>query len=220
MELNSRIRKLIDARESNSFYGDIKESIKDYSECLDYFIQETDLKVGLKRLYQYAEINEFSKDKSCIITNSVNGKIASHLYDNIHIYCFDNDYYCSMVSQIVNQEKNKIDKIEFIFSDISQFFTFKNNKNFIADFVITCANSNQNTFKDLDYEMKYRMLNPYEYYTLRSLDFIQVGGIVLSIVPTLKVDGVISQAMNYESPIRVLDKINFMGYSFIYLKKV
>jgi len=221
MDLNSRIRELVDGKLNYGLFGDIKDSVKNYTDCLDYNILDSDLRVGLKRLYQLLNINEFSKDISCILTNSVNGKIADALIENIHIFCFYNDFYCSTISQIVNENKNKMDKIEFLFADISQFFTFNYNKNFIADFVINTPNGNQYSYKDLDYEMKYRLLNPYEYYTIRSLEFIQTNGIVLSIIPTNKVNGILELTKNYETPIRLLDRINFTkGYSFIYLKKV
>lgn len=224
MDLNIRIRQLIDAKEKNpsAFSNEgLADAVINYTECSDFDISNSDIESGLKKLYQYAGINEFSYDKSCIISNSVNGKIAKHLSDNIHIYCFDNDYYCSMASQIVNHEKNKMDKIEFIFSDISQFFTFQNNKNFIADFVITCPQANQNTYKHLDYEMKYRMMTPHQYYTVRALEFLQSGGIVCSILPSASVDSVVNQVLKYDSPVQVLGNINFTrGYTFLYLKKI
>ncbi len=224
MEINSRIREIIDARTSNPYaFSDdnIRDSIAKYSECSDFDVDDLDLSKGLERLYEYANINELSVDKSCILTNSVNGRIARELLDNIHIYCFDNDYYCSMASQIVNSKKNKEDKIEFIFADISQFFTSKYNGNFKADFVITCPSENSNVFKKLDCEMSYRQMNSIEYYTKRSLEFVNVGGIVCSIIPTNKESFIKSQISNYDIPVRVLGSINFTkGYTFLYIKKI
>lgn len=224
MNINGRIRELIDARNRNPYsFNDssIKDSIINYTECADFEINDSDLSAGLDKLYKYAQINEFSLAKSCIIFNSVNGKVAKHIADNIHIYCLDNDYYCSEISQIVNDEKNKMDKIEFLFSDISQFFTFKNNNNFLADFVINISNSNNHTYKKLDFEMKYRVLTPHQYQTLRSLHFVSSGGVVCMVLPITAVDSVVNQVINSEIPVQVLNKTNFTkGYTFLYLKKI
>lgn len=224
MDINKRIRDLIDARTENPYAysdDDIKSSLLNYSECSEFLIQDDDLKIGLARLYEYMNINEFSEDKSVIITNSVNGKIANTLSENLHIYCFDNDYYCSMASQIVNQDKNNKDKIEFLFGDISQFFTSEFNNTFSADAVITCPSHFNNTFKKLDSEMKYRQMNSYEYYTKRSIDFLQSGGICMSIIPTSMDSFIKKQIANYNKPVSLLNSLAFgRGYSFIYIKKL
>ena len=114
MDLNSKIRDLIDAKIKNPYaYNDedLKYSVIKYTDCSDYDLKESDIELGLKRLYNYLNINSLTKDKSCIITNSVNGKIANLLMDNIYVYSFDNEFYCSMASQIVNKDKYKMDKI-------------------------------------------------------------------------------------------------------------
>ena len=222
MDLNKKIRDLIDAHTSNPYAyssDDIRQSVINYTECLDFNIKDDDIKKGLNALYNYMGIDEFS-NKSCIITNSVNGKIANYLYENIYIYSFDNDYYCSMVSQIVNAEKNKKDKIQFLFGDISQFFTSEFKSNFKTDFVITSPSQYNNTYQHLDSEMKFRKMNQYEYYTKRSIDFLFVGGICLSIVPTREERFIVNQLMSYDIPVSVLGTIKFDGgYSFIYIKK-
>jgi hypothetical protein len=224
MDLNKTIRDLIDASISNPYAynaNDIKSSLMNYNECSEFLIHNDDLKIGLDRLYEYLGINEFSNDKSCLITNSVNGRIANALMDNIHIYCFDNDYYCSMASQLVNSEKNQKDKMEFLFGDISQFFSGEFNHNFLVDCVITAPSKFNETYKRLDSEMKYRQMNPYEYYTKRSIEFLTHGGICMSIVPVSVVEFVKKQILDYDKPISFLNAINFSsGYSFIYIKKL
>ena len=224
MDLNKRIRDLIDARENNPYaYSDedIKSSLLNYSECSEFIIHDDDLRIGLERLYEYMNINEFSNDVQVMITNSVNGKIAKTLTDNIHIFCFDNDYYCSMASQIVNQDKNKKDKIEFLFGDISQFFTSEFHNNFIVDAVITAPSKYNNTFESLDSEMKFRSMNPYEYYTKRSIEFLQSGGICMSIIQTAMDSYIKKQITSYNKPVSLLNSLAFSrGYSFIYIKKL
>ncbi len=224
MDRNKAIRDLIDAHVNNpDAYSDkdIASSLIDYSECSEFIIQDADLEIGLNRLYEYMGINEFSNGKSIIITNSVNGKIAKELTENIHIYCFDNDYYCSMASQIVNKEKNEKDKIEFLFGDISQFFTSEFNSNFVADAVITCPSQFNGTYKKLDSEMKYRQMNSYEYYTKRSIDFLHSGGICMTVVPTGMDSFIKKQITSYNKPVSLLNSLAFgRGYSFIYIKKL
>lgn len=224
MDLNKRIRELIDGRDYNpsNFNSEILQyTLENYTECSDFVLEDLDIKRGLERLYSYAEINQMSINKSCIISNSVNGRIAKALLDNIHIFCFDNDYYCSVASQIVNTEKNKNDKIEFVFADISQFFTCENNNNFLADIFISCPSLANNTYKKLDCEMRYRTMTPTQYHTFRGLSFVQKGGIVCSIISSGLYDSVVSQIMNFEIPCRLLGSINFTkGYTFIYLKKL
>jgi|688.fasta_scaffold268924_2 hypothetical protein len=222
MDLNSKIRDLIDAKINNAYaYNDedLKYSVIKYTECSDFDLKESDIEVGLKRLYEYLNMNSLTKNKSCIITNSVNGKIANLLTDNIYINSFDNDFYCSMASQIVNKDKYKIDMIDYLFGDISQFFTSNFNSNFKTDFIITCPSRDTESYKHLDSEMKFRKMNPYEYYTKRSLEFLFDGGLCLSIIPVSMERFVIKQLMEYEIPVKILDKINFGVYSFIYIIK-
>lgn len=223
MEINKVIRDLIDARVNNPYAysdDDIKDSVINYTECSDFELSADDIKLGLSKIYYYLGINEFSENVSCILTNSVNGKIANMITDNIHIYCFDNDYYCSMASKIVNSGKNRMDKIEFLFGDISQFFTSDFYGTFNADFVITCPSQHNEAYKDLDCEMKYRQMNSYEYYTKRSLDFLKIGGVCLSIVPNTMETFIKSALLSLEKPVSILDSISFNGYSFIYIKKI
>jgi len=224
MDINKTIRDLIDATIQNpNAYSqdDIKGSVANYTECSDFELSNDDINLGLERIYKYLDVNELSDNKSCIITNSVNGKIARNIIENIHVYCFDNDYYCSMASRIVNKEKNKSDKIEFLFGDISQFFTSDFNSTFNADFIITCPSKHNEAYKDLDSEMTYRQMNSYEYYTKRSIEFLQIGGICLSIVPSSMERYVVSKLLASEKPVSILDTIKFnKGYSFIYIKKI
>lgn len=223
MDLNKKIRSLIDATVNNPHaYSaeDIKDTVINYSECSDFSISELDIKTGLEKIYGYLKINESSSNISCVITNSINGKIAKSIIDNIFIYSFDNDYYCSMASQIVNSTKNREDKISFLFGDISQFFTSEFNSTFNADFVVTCPSQHNECYKDLDCEMKYRQMNPYEYYTKRSIEFLQSGGICLSIVPNSVEAFVTKQLLSYEKPVSILSSVKFKDYSFIYIKRV
>lgn len=222
MDLNSKIRDLIDAKIKNPYaYNDedLKYSVIKYTDCSDYDLKESDIELGLKRLYNYLNINSLTKDKSCIITNSVNGKIANLLMDNIYVYSFDNEFYCSMASQIVNKDKYKMDKIDYLFGDISHFFTSNFNSNFKTDFIITCPSRDTDSYQQLDSEMKFRKMNPYEYYTKRSIEFLFDGGLCLSIVPASMERYIIQQLMAYEIPVKILDKINFGEYSFIYITK-
>jgi hypothetical protein len=55
-------------------------------------------------------------------------------------HSFDNEFYCSMASQIVNKDKYKMDKIDYLFGDISHFFTSNFNSNLYAPAIIKSYN--------------------------------------------------------------------------------
>jgi len=223
MDTNTNIRNLIDACVSNPYAyskDDLRDTVLKYTECFDFVLDSNDIKVGVQKLYDYLGIDEFTMNKSCIVSNSVNGNIARAITDNVYIHCFDNDYYCSMASQISNSEKNKNDKIEFLFGDLSQFFTSEFNSNFKTDFIITCPSQYSSAYKHLDSEMKFRQMNPQEYYTKRSIDFLQSGGICMSIISNELEKFVISRLMSYEKKVSILSSVKFgRGYSFIFIKK-
>ena len=233
MNQNEQIRKLIDANaETPSVYSDdgIRDACMDYTECLQFPINDDDIKIGLERVYEYLGTSGSQIDfngrygmetLSCIVTNSVNGKIAKFVNENITVSCFDNDYYCFRASRIVNVEKNQKDKIQYFFGDISQFFTSPFNSTFSADFVVTCPSQSNECYKDLDCEMKYKQMNPYEYYTKRSIEFLRKDGVCMSVVPTEMENFVVKQLLSYDKPVAILNSLHFTGgYSFIFIKKL
>jgi hypothetical protein len=223
MDTNSEIRKLIDASVNNPYaYNkeDLKYSVLNYTECFDFILDDKDIKSGINRLYGYLGINEFTENISCIVSNSVNGNIAKNISDNIHIHCFDNDYYCSMASQIANYDKNQKDKIEFLFGDISQFFTSDFSSNFYADFIVTCPSEFNSAYKSLDSEMKYRQMNAQEYYTKRSIDLLNSGGICMCIIASDLEAFIKNKMVSFEKKVSILGSVKFdKGYSFIFIKK-
>lgn len=221
--INNEIRKLIDACVDNPYsYSkeDLRNAVLNYTECFDFVLDDNDVKSSINRLYGYLGINEFSENISCIVSNSVNGNIAKMISDNVYIHCFDNDYYCSMASQIANYDKNKKDKIEFLFGDLSQFFTSTFSSNFYADFIITCPSEFNAAYKDLDCEMKYRQMNPQEYYIKRSMEFLKSGGICMAIISSDLEAFIKNKMLSFDKKVSILGSVNFKkGYSFIFIKK-
>jgi hypothetical protein len=223
LNINEQIRKVIDAKVANPYSydnADISDAVMNYAECLDFTIGNDEIKEGLAKVYKYLRVDELSKGISCIIFNSVNGKIARAISDNIYVSCFDNDYYCFKATQIANYKRYEENMFASYFGDIGQFFASQFYSSIAADFIVACPSESSIAYKDIDSEMIYRKMTPYEYYAKRSMQFLRVGGICMCVVP-LSIAKYLKDELSVNKGTAVLEVLNFKeGYSFIILKKV
>lgn len=172
--------KFIDT--SNEYYATEadKVALKQYDACDDYEITDSLIegiwKFLSSKINNLKPITLSNNAVTIFHTNAGTGKVLEGCpSDNVSIKTFNDDYTCKKICDLINQrfELNNTYKSEI--SDISHYFLNGDNGNTPVNDIVFTQPVNSIYYRGID-GTKTGMLDPIEYYSVRSLDFVTKGG--------------------------------------------
>ena len=170
---------------------------KSYDGCDDYVIYEH----LIERIWSYVKSHYYNLDSigdrvlggavSILSVNSGSGKVLEQAPKNTIITAYNNDYTCKRITDFVCQDRALEGKYFSEFKDISQFFALENtNSSRKYDIVVTQPTEDFKFYEDIDKDEELTKGTPIEYYTHRSLHFVEQNGLLIVICPKEKVSEV------------------------------
>lgn len=140
----------------------------------------------------YAEIKRLINDKKYIddnglkvvINNSTNGSLILGRPENSTIFVFNSDEIANNIAAIQSKAAPKNKSTEIFRLDISILFGGDYKGDFNADAVIVQGACNREFYYNIDNEMAFRKLLPYNYFIARSKFLIKDGGVICAIIPS------------------------------------
>ena len=139
----------------------------------------------------YSEIKRLINDKKyvddnglkVVINNSTNGQLVLSRPENSSISVFNSDEIAHNIAAIQSKEAPKNKSTEIFRLDISILFGGDYKGDFNADAVIVQGACNREFYYNIDNEMVYRKMTPYNYFIARAKFLIKEGGVICAIIP-------------------------------------
>lgn len=188
-KLNIEISKIVKSLPEDYFVS--KEALsyyKNYDGCDDFLLSKKLIKEIWKwfsqNLLNYSTIGDrdIPASVSILHTNSGAGKILEDAPKNSLITAYNIDYVCKRICDFVCQERKKEGSYYSHLRDISQYFAVCNTDSTRKySIVITQPSSKMTYYKGVDCVGDEESKDPLDYYTQRSLHFVDEDGFLVVI---------------------------------------
>ena len=119
---------------------------------------------------------------SVLHTNSGAGKILEKAPGNTTLFAYNLDYVCKKITDILCQDKKQKGEYFSNIRDVSEYFIARETDNSRKyDIVITQPMPSMTYYRGIDCDEELSKKEPLEYYTTRSLNFVEENGFLVVI---------------------------------------
>lgn len=165
-----------------------KNYFRQYDGCDDFLVSDK-LISNIWAYFEHKIMNlselgnkDIPATVSVLHTNSGAGKILEKAPRNTTIYAYNLDYVCKKITDILCQDKNQEGSYFSEIRDISEYFIARvtdNSRKY--DIVITQPMPKMSFYRGVDCDDELSKKEPLEYYTTRSLEFVEDNGFLVVI---------------------------------------
>ena len=160
---------------------------------------------------------------SVLHTNSGAGRILEKAPRNTTLFAFNIDYVCKRITDILCQDKSQKGEYFSNIRDISQYFIARETNNSRKyDIVITQPMPDMTFYRGVECDEELSKSDPLEYYTNRSLNFVEDNGFLVVIYQPNQSEEIRSIVKNLNLKIHhivKLEDLEHIGYESIILSK-
>jgi hypothetical protein len=216
--------EIIKTKFSDEFFEKNRSSKEDlsmvaleYTGCTDCILSDEACKSIFSAIFETLNISELSSYPfSLALNNTGNGQLILSAPNNASIFVFNSDEIAANIAQVQSSVRESNLNTELYQCDISILFGGDFNSNFNLDAVIVQGTCDREFYTNIDSELFYRSLSPYQYFTLRAKNLIRPGGVVVSIIPTDLVYKVITFAE--EHGLKSFKSISYQNVKAVFFK--
>lgn len=156
----------------------------EYSGCIDCILPGEVCEDIFSAIFNYLGFSELSERSLALAMNNTgNGQMILSAPERSSIYIFNSDEIAGNIAQVQSSVRTSNVNTEIYRCDMSIIFGGDFKSNFNLDAVIVQGTCDREFYSNLDSELYYRTLTPYQYFTLRGKDLIRPGGVIVSVIP-------------------------------------
>lgn len=213
-------------------YYATKEQVRyfmQYDACDDYLLSD----MLIKKIWDWFDdkLMNFSPvgdtdipaSASVLHTNSGAGRILAEAPENTTLFAYNTDYVCKRISDFVCQDRARQGRYFSFMRDISEYFVVCNTDSARKySIVITQPSSKLKFYRGVDCVGDAESCEPIEYYTRKSLHFVEDGGYLVVIYEPKDLEHLKKVISKIDVDIEVkidIPELKFVSYEAVILRK-